>query len=344
MRTSKQTDTLQLTVGYVCAVVLGTTLAMAYFITKRQRIRRQELLEKLLLSFHDSATFFAFSIQVASTVVLARVDYGLSTALMGDITVQITWTVSALTLLPLLYTLILIDKPRESTRGIRVTDANILELDSRYRLLLFVFCWALSVYPFMSRMIETFGTSLIGDDPGDAVTNADWAVIETVCLAGTDTLNASESAFINAFGITGSLLISIFAIIHILAAGMRKHYPDLAQRVTAAVNIFVKAQHIFEPMLFLLVPLLSAGLLWSYFRLQRFQSQVSTKAGLQDSDNQWTFGQIVAVVVFAPVLGEALLGLYEIQHEDPEEPDDMFVEEMVDQHEASGGKRRSATA
>lgn len=60
----------------------------------------KKLALRLLSSFDDCATLFTFSIQIASIVVLARVEYGLSATAMGDVTVRTNWTVSALTLFP----------------------------------------------------------------------------------------------------------------------------------------------------------------------------------------------------------------------------------------------------
>lgn len=51
--------------------------------------------------------------------------------------------------------------------------------------------------------------------------------------------------------------------------------------------------------------MLSVGLIWTFFRLQKSQSQLAQNAGTQDADAAWSFGQLVAVTVFAPVLGEA---------------------------------------
>jgi len=45
---------------------------------------------------------------------------------------------------------------------------------------------------------------------------------------------------------------------------------------------------------------------WAFFRLRRFQADMTEAAGGDFSDGQFTFGQIVAVVLFAPVLVEVL--------------------------------------
>jgi magnesium-transporting ATPase (P-type) len=45
---------------------------------------------------------------------------------------------------------------------------------------------------------------------------------------------------------------------------------------------------------------------WAFFRLRQFQSEMIEAAGGKFPDEQWTFGQIVAVVVFLPVAIEVL--------------------------------------
>ena len=54
------------------------------------------------------------------------------------------------------------------------------------------------------------------------------------------------------------------------------------------------------------VSILGLGLLWSIWRTRQVQQQMSSSYGGTDSDGVWTFGQIVAVTLFAPVLVEAI--------------------------------------
>ena len=52
--------------------------------------------------FFDRSIYFAASIQIACVVVLVRKDFGISATGLGGLTVQITWAVALLGLLPLL--------------------------------------------------------------------------------------------------------------------------------------------------------------------------------------------------------------------------------------------------
>jgi hypothetical protein len=55
-----------------------------------------------------------------------------------------------------------------------------------------------------------------------------------------------------------------------------------------------------------LVFVLLAIQFWGFFRLHSFQKDITTTAGGDFPDEQWTFGQIVAVVVYMPVVVEVV--------------------------------------
>ena len=58
-------------------------------------------------------------------------------------------------------------------------------------------------------------------------------------------------------------------------------------------------------MLFLTPLALSLPLLWWIFRLRQVQPEVLESRGIQYIGNEWAFGQIIGVVIFAPVLTQA---------------------------------------
>jgi hypothetical protein len=136
--------------------------------------------------FFDNAIFFAFAMQIASIVTLARANFGISADGVGATTMKIAWVVSTLTLLPLLPLVLrpqLFNKemgaeplelgpsknvlapmndnctmPDNERFGRQSSRAKARE-DQRF--LLFVSCWALSFYPFFSRKAGTFGEQLL---------------------------------------------------------------------------------------------------------------------------------------------------------------------------------------
>ncbi|OCK84536.1 hypothetical protein K432DRAFT_320115 [Lepidopterella palustris CBS 459.81] len=314
-----------MTIGYISANVLGFAFIATYIYLLRSSTsnkwpRQQKLLSSTLNSFHSAATLLAFSIQIASIVVLVRANFGISADAMGANTVEITWTVSLLTLLPLIYGVFIPEALREP---LNPSDQSQYGDTSKANLPfgLFVICYLPSLYPFLSRMISTFGPSQIGNAPGSAISTSDFNTIQTICFAGVTPLSTAEIAAINVFGIAGYLFLSLLTISKIVVLGILKQHPDskIAASVRsmglAADNTAMKQSQSIRPVpsLFTLtiaisIPLFSITQLWTFFRMLHLQTQMARATGNVYLDTQWTFGQVVAVTVFAPVLVEGLYG------------------------------------
>lgn len=74
-----------------------------------QKLKRlKEVLLKGYSVFFECAIYFAASIQIACVVVLVRKDFGISVNGLGGLVVQITWAVTLLSMLPLLYPLVML--------------------------------------------------------------------------------------------------------------------------------------------------------------------------------------------------------------------------------------------
>ncbi|CAD0109157.1 unnamed protein product, partial [Aureobasidium uvarum] len=307
-------DISGMSVGYICSSILGAGLAVFYVLSIRPKMKKLAL--KLLSCFDDCATFFTFSIQIASIVVLARVDYGVSAASMGDVTVRTTWTVSALTLLPLMYSLLLAGLPQigANTQFTKSAAEPFLSNNIR-RDILFSICWVCSVYPTLSRMIESFADSVIGDKPSDILTTKEWRVLQDICLSQTSPPSVAEYRLMNAFGIMAPLLTSLFAVSKIVMAGLHRHHDHKLQRHHDLMKIVQQPLDYLRRLLLVCVPILSIGLIWSYFRLQSFQANITQALSTQNSDSEWGFGQVVSVVVFLPVIVEVFFSWHEQQEE-----------------------------
>ncbi|KAH0207765.1 hypothetical protein KCU99_g26, partial [Aureobasidium melanogenum] len=115
-----------------------------------------------------------------------------------------------------------------------------------------------------------------------------------------------EYRLMNAFGIMSSLLISLLAISKIVMAGLRRHYDHRLQQHHKLASKVQKRLRVVKQILIVCVPFLSIGLIWSYFRLQSFQTHITSALGMENLDSEWGFGQVVAVIVFLPALVEAL--------------------------------------
>ena len=158
-------------VGYIFENALGFVLAFFWWLLSHRA--ESELVRRWTCvaahgcaCFYESAIFFTFSIQLASIVMLARLDFGISASGMGDSTAKITWAISLLTMLPLMYVIYIPGLLQERQEGINqeLKHQAMQNLRERLRFLLFIVCWLLSVFPFLSRMISTFGPSVINSN------------------------------------------------------------------------------------------------------------------------------------------------------------------------------------
>ncbi|KAL8912958.1 MAG: hypothetical protein Q9171_002157 [Xanthocarpia ochracea] len=299
--------------GYILENVLGFFFALLFFLLpqparktfgKERKIpyveRVRSVLRQGCSSFYDSATFFSFSIQIASIVMLARLDFGVSASGMGDSTVKITWAVSLLTLLPLVYVAFLPRLLQDPVSG-KQTAKELSKQKLRFGL--FSVCWLLSLYPFYSKMVGYFGPSLIGNGEGKVILNQDWNIIQASCTSNVENVSSRELIAMQIFGVAGSLFVSIWTLLKVIWLGLQRQHEDsrFVQWIRRRqISIGSKLAIIF----LVLLPVLAISQIWTIMRLRRFQEGISRNTGNKNLDSQWTFGQIASIAVFAPVLVE----------------------------------------
>lgn len=171
--------------------------------------------------FYDCAIFFTFSIQVACVVVLARLDFGVSATGMGAYTAEITWAISLLTILPPMYIAFsphLFEYPTIKATS-NPESQKTIDLRKQLKFLLFGLCWLLFIYPFLSRMMETFGPSMIGGD-GEVISESDWGIIVQECSVPVGSLIARETTAMNVLSVAGSLFVCLLTITKIVWLAM----------------------------------------------------------------------------------------------------------------------------
>ncbi len=302
--------------GYIIENVLGLILVLSLFVLRRsipehqQRTSAAPLHRYLAVatrgcnSFHDCAVFFTFSIQLACIVVLACLDFGISANGMGDSTAKITWAISLLTMLPIMYVAFNPGLLREKSAETPSRIPKSKDRKEQLRFLLFALCLLLSIYPFLSRMMETFGPSMIGGS-SKVISISEWDVIQSMCVASVDPITSQEIVAMEVFGVAGSLFVCLLGLTKIIWLAIKRHHGQ-SQFVQYVHSRNSKWRHTTQLalVLFVLVPIIAVSQLWTIFRLRRFQEQISANSGNMDSDTQWTFGQIVAVTIFLPVLVE----------------------------------------
>lgn len=289
-------------VGYFLEAILGFIFAVVFSI-KGQSLTKKPLTGSLMLlaialkTFFDCAVFFVASIEIACLIVLAKKNSGITATGLGGLTVQITWIVALLCILPLLYPMIILEFAEKER--------------SNYRFALFCTCWILFFYSFVSQMIGDFGQSQVGVGAGPGgitiITTEEMSSLTTLCLSGLKVLTVKEQKFLGRFEAAGSIIVSLYGLLYLLWFITKRQ----SRRQTQWV--YTKFQSIPTPyrkpiflirIIVVLIPLLTAPLLWGLMRLRGIQKALADASSSSYTDNQWTFGQVVAVMIFVPVFTE----------------------------------------
>jgi hypothetical protein len=181
------------------------------------------------------------------------------------------------------------------------------ELRATLQFWLYHLCWVLSIYPLVSSLLNTFGPNQIGSHPESVISDEDWATIASVCQNGVDQISPAENEAMRVLLLSTWLFVYLPTIGRLVFLVLKPSYEHhaITKRMKKMWPRSVRTWHI-HAVLLISGTLLGGGQFWTYLRLRRAQMQMSAAAGNPDMDEQWSFGQIVAVSVFAPVLLEAM--------------------------------------
>jgi len=244
-----------------------------------------------------AAALLTFSVQLASVVILIKKDFGISAQDFGGLTVEVTWAAALLTMLPMLLV---------CSCGAKLDRPEV-------RLSVICISWALFLYTFMSRMISDFGPSQIGvSKPGAqpaVMSPGEVANIEQLCWTDGSGLSKPETDAFDVFTIGGSLFLSTVVVGTLIWVLLTRRQPDMVKQWKHSgvlkVNIFNLMSLEFARLLMVCnVFLWGVPQLWAILRFRAMQQALAVSIGSSDQDSSWSFGQIVAVVIFLPVLLE----------------------------------------
>lgn len=306
-------------IGYLFETFLGFTFALGLEVIRStpssdpsSRLKKyRAVILRGCSVFYDCAIYFAASIQIACVVILVRNDYGISADGLGGLTVQITWAVALLSLLPLLYPLVMLSIFVKEESEKELEEADTSESRHEFRFYLFSACWVLFLYTFVRRMVSDFGPSQVGQGAGPGgstiINTTDWDTLDTLCFTGVGQLTYNETMVIEAFGTAGSIILSLFIVCPFLWTIMQSldlSLVKLVERKLSAVRKKRSMQSLGPRAILVLIPLLTVPEIWGVFRIRNLQGALTDIMGVEYTDNQWTFGQVVAVVIFAPVIVE----------------------------------------
>lgn len=305
--------------GYFFEVVLGFVLALivSAMNKKAQRGRLapgsywdriRQCAAVVVHTYFDCAIYFSIAIEIAVTVVLARKDFSVAQGDFGAYETQIALAVSVVCMVPFLYPLASL---RTSSEDDYTTRKQVPES------FLFFSATVLFIYPFTSQCIHNWAPSRIGQGRGEGgttiVTRPEWEVVESTCFGVVPPLSSEDHVLIAVFELVASLLIILTALWKLTRVipvsrrieGARStksrrlwfQMIDLSEKVEVwgGATPLLQVLSIFSP------PILATPLLWGIFRLRSCQSQLAETTGVPYVGNEWGFGQVVSIVIFAPV-------------------------------------------
>ncbi|KAF6827402.1 hypothetical protein CMUS01_09024 [Colletotrichum musicola] len=313
-------------IGYAIEMGLGLLLAIFVLTIRQRKGPRWEFCQLMAQAgfdaFFQSAVYFAISLEIASIYMLVHKDYGISTDGLGASEAQIILAVSVVCVLPVLYPVALLPT--------RLFQANF-EVDKKppggppkktteprnVRFTLFSLLAVLFFYPFLSQCIHNWAPSRVGEGNGPAgetlATHDEWAKVGEMCFREVEVLSYNELWVLAIFEIIASIVIFLFAIWLLIGAGARTLLAqDRAfgeeRRLTVALLKIQGIEGLWKRNLWvqvamLPVPAILAGpLLWCIFRLRGMHSVALKGLELEYTGNEWGFGQVVGIIMFAPVV------------------------------------------
>lgn len=148
----------------------------------------------------------------------------------------------------------------------------------------------------------------------------EWLAVLGLCEAGVEPLGETEERVLAGFEVVASVAIYLFAVYRlqlIWAKGLDEAYGGgkTGRRLEDALWSFSKmlsrlCERPSVRVVLLCIPAaLAAPLLWGLFRLRSIQRQLASSRGHDYDGDDWGFGQVMALVLFLPLLTKTLVPL-----------------------------------
>lgn len=280
---------MQVIVGYYLEFALAALLALTFLFL--QRTRNQKHISACCAItgvYADAAMALALAVELASTILLIKRESGLGSDDFGALTMQVVWVVALLVMLPIA-TFCWHDL-KDKRFELRICVASLV--------------YILFLITFICRMIATYSSGQVGSGNGAVITDAEEMQFEILCLSQTHQLSSSASITMEVFSIGGSIWVSGL----VLGALIRECLDPnnvIMRRIKASLGPLRNQD---GTLAIILIGLFvwSVPLFWVMMKLRDLQAELATDLGQSNGSQEWSFGQILAVVVFVPVLVEIL--------------------------------------
>ena len=270
--------------------------------------------DRSFAAFFECAIYFSLAIQLASVVFLAKRDFGMAPEGFGANETQISLITSVLCMLPLLYPI-----------GLLPMDHGDDDANKRRNLHLFLFNLAtlLFFYPFLSQGIHTWAPTRIGkgnDEGQDTIDEREWDNLNDACWGGVRQLSESGRWALAVIMMISSLLVYLFTfwvlfrrvfpggerdqVSYMHGAKGRLFPRGSAGRIHRALH-----SGVVRGIVLVFPTALAVALLCFLFELRSIQEELTRSLRREYTGNDWGFGQVISVTIFAPVLVEFIYSL-----------------------------------
>jgi hypothetical protein len=220
----------------------------------------------------------------------ARRDLGRGSSGDGALETEIGWNISLITMLALLYSLAV---PRKFVEREGFNFSIVCGV------------WALHCYIFYSRCKDNWGPSIT--DEG-IIRPQEWDIIVKACYPPGDVggLLGRDHYLLNICAMIGSLGASIVVIGRVVYLVIE---PVDTTVLTGAISKWLRISDVPKAWMGLrrvvclvLFPLITGTQFFAIIQIRRRQRRLAMHIGAEFVDDQWGFGQVVAVVVWVLVL------------------------------------------
>lgn len=304
---------------------MGFALAAIVLLIRQRQGGRWEffqiIIKKALESFFEFAVYFAVAVELATTVMLVNKDFGIAADGFGVNEVQNSLAFAIICVIPLVYPIALLPTmifhPESARQKAIDRHSGQQEKRQKFRLLLFCLVVVLFFYPLLSQFIRNWGPLQVGEgaerSSSTLITQLEWVHIQHACSEHVDKLTDAEFWLFYVCEIISSLLIVLFALWHAMGVGLQRWKNDEKLHGQEVKGTFVLSRthkmlqrvwHGHQTLLLFLPVAFGGALLWCIFRLRNIQEAAAVWLEVDYSGNDWGFGQIVGLLIFAPVIAE----------------------------------------
>ncbi len=221
---------------------------------------------------------------------LIKKNFGLGAHEFGGLTVQTVWIVAILVMLPV----------------VSFCWSDLNDNKTELRLCIMSLGLILFLINFICRMISTYSKGQVGPGPGKVITPGEMDQIQFLCYRDNHGLPPAGSIVVEVFSIGGSLWITCNILLALVDQCIITSGKSPADRAWQVMTRCLKDEQLGTAISVIALVVWSIPLFWALLTLRSWQKTFAASLNEQSRGDIWSFGQIIAVVVFLPVLNELL--------------------------------------